>query len=145
MEDIMIVSNVLDHDSVFIPVNGRECKEPGVSAYAALNRPDIHVLMPNNGTVHIFVPYNENIMHVHIAVLPEFRGKLAIKTLKDSFTWIFENTGAIKIIGFEAAKNKAAIRFIGMLGVQKEGVLKNCDGQGGDMVVYGHCKPEKED
>lgn len=141
LSQIAEVSDVLDHDSVFVPVNGKKCDNPGVSAIAALIRSDVYVLMPNEGSVIIYVPYDENIYNVHIAFLPGYRGKQAIDMLKKTFKWMFDNTTCMKIIGFEYMKNRPAIRFIGCLGVDREGILKNVNGKGDDMVVFGHSKP----
>ena len=77
---------------------------------------------------------------MHIAVLQKYRGKMAKEALLQSFDWIFDNTSCIKIIGFEAVRNRAAIKFIGCLGVDREGLLKNADGQGGDVVIFGWSK-----
>lgn len=141
LRDILKVSRVLDDDSVFIPVNGHPCQDEGATAYAYLSNPGVYVLMPNEGSVLIFVPYNEAIYNVHIAFLPEYRGKKAVRATKEAFAWVFSETPCMKIIGFESASRKEAIRFIGLLGVDREGLLKNVDGKGTDMVVFGYCKP----
>lgn len=106
-----------------------------------LSADGIYVLMPNEGSVLIFVPYNKDIYNVHIGFLPGFRGRSAVAACLDAFSWMFANTPCVKIIGFELKKRRDAIRFIGLLGVDREGVLKNVDGKGNDMIVFGHCKP----
>jgi len=141
IKDILAVSRVLDDDSVFIPINGRPCTVEGETAYALLSRPDVVVLMPNEGSVFAFVGYDSHISQIHLGVLPQWRGKVAVQACKECFHWIFEHTECTKIVGFENAANRAAIRFIGLLGVDREGLLKNVDGKGMDMVVFGYCKP----
>lgn len=142
MRDILKVSRVLDDNSVFFPINGHHCTigEEGSSAYGLLARQDIVVLMPNEGSVVAFIPYNQHIFNVHMAFLPEWRGKLAKYAMLDSFSWVFENTSCRKIMGMEDSKNKAALRFCSMLG-ERQGLLNNVDGKGTDMVIFGRCKP----
>jgi len=141
MRDILAVNKVLDDDSVFIPVNGHPCTVEGATAYSFLSSPGAYVLMPNEGSVFIFVPYNGHIYNVHLGILPAWRGKQAVQACLDAFRWMFANTGCLKIIGFESSARRDALRFIGLLGVEREGLLKNVDGKGGDMVVFGYSKP----
>lgn len=141
MRDILAISKVLDDDFVFIPINGRPCTVEGETAYTFLSNPGSCVLMPNEGSVFIFVPYSPLIYNVHLGVLPAWRGKQAVRACLDAFQWMFDNTGCCKIIGFESSARRDALRFIGLLGVEREGLLKNVDGKGGDMVVFGYSKP----
>ena len=55
IKDILKVSRVLDDDSVFIPVNGKPCDDEGAAAYQALTS-GAYVLMPNKGSVFIYIP-----------------------------------------------------------------------------------------
>jgi len=144
LSDILKVSRVLDDDSVHIPVNGFRCRREGETACGLLSHPGIFVLMPNEGSVFAFVPYNEHLFNVHLGILPEYRGKVAIAACKDAFAWMFANTDCIKIIGLESVKHRAAIRFITSLGVDREGTLKGAcyhNGVSTDMAVFGYCKP----
>jgi hypothetical protein len=141
MFDIIKVSRVLDDASVFAPINGKDCEVLGETASAFLSSDAVYVLMPNDGSVFIFVPYNEFIFNVHLGVLPEWRGKQAVKACRDAFAWMFANTPCTKIIGFEDTRRRDAIRFITLLGVDREGLLKNVDGKGMDMAIFGYSKP----
>lgn len=139
-EDILLVSSVLDHDDVFVPVNGYSCRVEGETAYGFLSNGGVYVLMPNELSVLIFVPISENMFNVHIAFLPQGRGKLAVTATLNAFKWMFENTSCTKIIGFESVENKAATRFVSLLGVDVEGRLKRAGKNGEDMIIYGLCK-----
>ena len=138
MKDIFRVNKVVDDDSVHIPINGYACKDPGLMAYRLLKNTGIVVLMPNDGCVAIGTPHNEFIYHFHIGVLPEYRGKIAVSAFKEAAQWVFANTTCKKIVGLEPAIRKDAVRFIRLLGFEREGLLKNACPTG-DVVVLGLC------
>ena len=138
MADINRVNRILDDESVYTPMTGSPLKDRGVMGYRVLSSDAIYVLMPNDGCLAIGVPYNEYIFHFHIGALPDYRGKQAVSAFKEVARWVFDNTTCLKIVGLEPAVRKDAVRFIRLLGFEREGLLKNAC-PSGDIVVLGLC------
>ena len=143
LDDIAQVSAVLDDDAVFVPIAGRRCNRHGELARKFLEQNSVYVVMPNEGSVLIFLPHNLNIFHVHLGFLPGWRGKIAIDATMAAARWIFQNTSCVKIVGFGEKRRRDAVRFMGILpGVKREGLLTAADGQGGDVVIFSLGKSE---
>lgn len=78
-------------------------------------------ISPNEFTVFMLLPVNNVTYDLHTCILPQGRGKLAFKAVKQMLSYVFENTKCQKIIGKVPEYNKPAMAFILRSGFKKEG------------------------
>ncbi|HFD88260.1 MAG TPA: N-acetyltransferase [Gammaproteobacteria bacterium] len=93
----------------------------------------------------LFHPHNSVLYEIHVAVLPRWRGKVALELINKSFSWIFKNTDCVKVIANIPSTNAKAITLAKMVGMNVEGnnvdsYLKN--GVLLDLIMFGIRKGE---
>lgn len=101
------------------------------------------VLAPNEYCVWILMPRSSIMFELHTCVLPEGRGKGAIKAGQEMMAWVFANTTAQKLISFVPAWNRKALAFALRSGWKKEGCLEKSfqfNGELHDQTVVGITK-----
>lgn len=145
IKDIDRTNRVLDDDSVYAPINGCKCPitKKGKNAKQLLDDSRVHVLMPNEFSVFIFLPHSIELYIGHSAILLEGRGRLGIMAGKSAAKWMFENTRCIKIFGLTPVFMKHVIKYNKLLGFVQEGLLKNScvkDGVLYDQILFGLSK-----
>lgn len=123
MVDREVVTKILQDDSVFIPINGTQCKMNNIADELLLS-PITHVLMPVDGFVAIFIKHNQVLYTFHVAALPEARGQVAIDAGKKAFEWMFQNTDCMKIFSFVPALRTNVVKYMESLGMVKSGTIK---------------------
>jgi len=130
LNDLKIVDAIHRHPSVYpwIIDDMYSDNEPdGFTNYHALINPDNYYLsfwyegLPAG--VFSFFPINLITYEGHIAILPKFRGKTALKASLRVINWMFENTACRKIVCMIPTYNLKAMTLITRLGFQKEGFL----------------------
>lgn len=67
-------------------------------------------------------PINHILFEVHSAVLPQYRGKLAVNMAKQSLKWIIDHTECKKVIGNIPEGYGAALALAKRAGLQVEGI-----------------------
>ena len=145
IDDLKKVSLILSDDSVYIPVNGAPCKGEyrEILAEEILSNGKVYVLMPNEFCVFIFSPHSKELYIGHSAVLPEGRGKEAIKAGKSSIKWMFDNTECIKLFGLTPIFMRHVAMFNRLVGFTREGILTDSytkDGVLYDQILFGLSK-----
>ena len=112
-------------------------------ARGILTEDKVYVLMPDDYSVHIFLPYSSELFTGHSAILPEGRGKKGIKDGKAALQWMFDKTECIKIFGLTPVYMKHVAMFNRLLGFIQEGILTNSctkDGITYDQILFGLSK-----
>jgi len=142
IDDKEKVNRILSDDSIYIPINGVPCPEKlkNILADDLLRETKAYVLSPNDFSVLIFLAYDENLYTGHTSVLPEGRGRQAIRDGKLACQWMFENTKCIKIFGFTPEHMLHVRRFNILVGFKEEGVLSNSHMHNGsveNMIIFG--------
>lgn len=145
INDLERVSLVLSDDSIYIPINGHPCELSIRSSLAKdiLIDGRVYVLMPNEFCVFIYFPHSIELYTGHSAVLPEGRGKEAIKAGKETIKWMFNNTKCIKLFGLTPIFMRHVAMFNRLVGFTKEGILTDScskDGALYDQTLFGLSK-----
>lgn len=146
LEDIDAVKHVMTHPDVypFTMFDGKGAVETlNVEQLLSCN-PPLHVLIDDsNSFVAVLVPENSIMWTSHDNALPSVRGKQAVSMARAVVKWMFDNTPCKKIIGYTPVSNRPAVMFTRMIGMVKEGQLKNAiqiNGVLSDIYVSGICK-----
>ena len=118
-------ARVLADDSVYIPTNGCKCPNPEGIADELLLSPAAHIIMPDPDVLMIFILQNFGLYMMHIAVLPEARGKRAFEASKNGLKWLFENTDCIRVMGLVPKCWPHCLRYALAVGFKKVGILRD--------------------
>jgi len=141
------INYILGHESVYPWICDDGCSENirYELGTLALERREWIILSPNENTIFLFIPVNSVMYDVHTNILPNGRGKLAIKAAKQAMEWMFTGTSCLKLISWVPVFNKAAIKFSLMCGLKKEGNSAKSffkDGNLYDQILFGITKEE---
>ena len=147
INDFEKVHRILSHESVYPFISDDYCPEKPAEDLGIFYFSDeiIKVLMPNESSVFICVPLSNNVYSVHSNVLPERRGKAAIRAGRDCAKWMFNNTECSTIISFTPIQNKAALMFSSLVGFKRIGIIEKSFKKNGvfqDQVITGLNKGE---
>ena len=147
INDFKKVHRILSHESIYPYISDDYCPEEPAKDLGIFYFSDeiIKVLMPNENSVFICVPLSSNVYSVHSNVLPEGRGKIAVRAGKDAAMWMFNNTECMTIISFTPTQNKVALMFSSLVGFKRIGILKKSFKKNGvfqDQVITGLNKGE---
>ena len=97
--------------------------EAAFTCKAILDNPACYTLMPNPGSVFLFMPHNFVLYEVHCAILPNWRGIQAVEASKGTRDWMFANTPCQKIITVCPAYNTRAYALARRSGMVVVGVI----------------------
>ena len=89
-------------------------------------------------------PINAILWQVDHALLPSSWGRRAREAAKAFFAWLWENTPAVKAVGFTPGANALALRFARSLGMRECGRLARCyqkHFQLQDLVIFEKDRP----
>jgi hypothetical protein len=114
LNDLAAVDFVLKHPRVypFVRHDYTPPPEQYTAKYLLVDCPRVYVLMDDsNSFVGIAESVNGALYAVHQNVMPEIRGRMAVKICRAMIDWIFENTTAKKMIGYVPEPNRAAKFF----------------------------------
>ena len=133
-----VVQNTMDQ-SVLPFVSDIDVSEQNVKDGVAhvLTAPDWIVLSPNKYSLFFFQQRNSILWETHYQITKAGRG-LSHDAGKKAFTWMFENTGCLKIVGYTSIKK--AVTFAMDLGFKIEGKLKGAWLKAGilhDLTIIG--------
>ncbi len=76
--------------------------------------------------LYIAHPINTLLWEVHHALLPKAWGARALEIGRAFEAWLWENTHALKAVGFTPACNKLALRYARKLGMREAGRVTKC-------------------
>ena len=144
-EDISFVNLVLGDDSIY-PHNIDDFNDDSLRwrhGEILINNPAMWVIIANVYTVVVFSPINSVMFDIHTSILPDGRGSFGACAVKEAIEWIFNNTQAVKVIGFIPSFNHRALKYAKLCGFQQEGVVKKSYQKNGilyDQVVIGTGK-----
>lgn len=148
--DLHMVQDIFTHESVYPLISDDGSLSPEAfreteNLKTVLESKSIYVLAPNRYSITIFFPCNSNTFELHTMVLPEGRGKMAIKGAADAFEWMFLNTKCLKIITYVPTFNRAAKVMARMVGFVIEGCNRKSFLKGGvlyDQTLLGITKED---
>ncbi len=141
--DFENINRVMSDDSVYpfaCSPNGSMCNVKNPVSIDFINDKRVVILSPHRDMIFIFIHYSDVLYQGHSAILPESRGKKAIKLGKDACKWMFDNTKCCKIIGMTPVVFRGAIIFSLQVGFKKEGLIKKShlfNGKMEDMIIFG--------
>ena len=146
INDISAVDYVLKHPEVYpwISDDGSPSAEEFTSS-TMISNPEVFVLMPSDGVVFILHPWNSITLEVHTNIVPERRGREAISETMKAMSWIFENTGCLKIVTHVPSFNRQAKLFALKCKMKQEGVNRQSflkDGILYDQDILGITRKE---
>lgn len=124
IKDLNAVNFIMKHPEVY-PYTKYDGKIP-VEEFSAKHLiecgPPVYTLIDSdNCFVAVLVPENSIMWIAHDNVLPEARGKKAVRICRSMIQWMFENTPCEKIIGYTPITNRPAWVFAQMCGMHLEG------------------------
>ena len=145
--DFKRINKILSHGKVYpYIVDDYSAQEPPEDfGLQFLKEPLIKVLMPNEHCVFILTPLLNTVYIVHSNVLPEGRGKTAIKAGRRAARWMFNNTKCVSLISFTPADNKVALMFSSLVGFKRIGIIEKSFKKGNiyyDQIITGLLKGE---
>ena len=137
--DSKLINYVLNHPRIRKHVN--DDASDGV-VYPVLDSIYYLAAYENDIIAGMFVVFQLNgvTMDAHSAILPGFYGKKAIEAGKKAISWVFENTGALKINGSTPVCNRLALNFSEAIGFEREGINRKSfmlNGNLYDQVYFG--------
>jgi hypothetical protein len=147
INDLEFVNYILTDDSVYPYISEDNTSEDIKNKMAEiyLSTPLIYVLSPNKYSIFIYIPMTSIMYEIHSNVLPDGRGKAALKALNESMEWIFENTICRKIISWIPMCNRLALTFAINSGAKKQGHITKSFvkyGELHDQLIYGITQEE---
>lgn len=104
-----------------------------------------HFLQPAEHVLFMFTMRTHTLFDVHTMILPEGRGKQAVRAARDAAAWMFDNTTCEKLETCIPVFNKAARIFARVAGMQYEGTSRRSfkkDHELHDQWVFGLTKEE---
>lgn|ERR1700730_11059917 len=95
----------------------------------------------------MFIFYAENPIcwRSHVCMLPESWGIPARQAFREAFTWLWEHSSCLRIIGSVPECNSLALAFALQCGMHKFGINEKSYQKGGrlfDQILFGISKPE---
>lgn len=145
IKDLEYVNYVITHPSIYPFVS--DDGSPPVGSFDASNTlklEGIYFMKPviDNKEIGLFFlhPWNTICYEVHTCILPEYRGKMAVRACKELKDYMFSNTPCMKIVTHIPVNNKPAQILATQAGMEKEGInsasfLK--DGVVIDQLLFG--------
>ena len=125
------------------PDNMKDCVD------MIINTPGIYALISEQLMIRtglfLFFPWNYTTYELHVAILPEYRGRMSIQSGTDAGLWMFRNTCCQKIVTQIPTPNYRAKALAIAVGMKQEGINRKSymkDGNLYDMYLYGICKEE---
>jgi RimJ/RimL family protein N-acetyltransferase len=107
--------------------------------------PQVVVLSPDKNTVFICIPRSGTIWEVHMAILPESRGKKGIELGRKASAWMFENVpNCLNITAYIPEFNKPVQVYARLCGFEKVGILNGSflkDGMRHNQIIFQRSKP----
>jgi hypothetical protein len=94
--------------------------------------------------LYITHPINTILWEVHHALLPSAWGARALAVGRAFESWLWENTHALKAVGFTPSCNRLALRYARNLGMQEAGRVTKCYQRGfelHDIVILEKPRP----
>lgn len=89
-------------------------------------------------------PINTLLWEVHHALLPSAWGRKAHRIGEAFQQWIWDNTKALKLVGFTPSCNRLAVRYALKQGLTKIGEISQCFQRGGmlcDVFIFEKGRP----
>ena len=136
--DANLIDGILNHKSIKPHIGDDSTTSKDI--YYPIKDHLIYLTTECKSLLFVGFPVNSYTLDAHTAVLPELRGKQAVKAGKAAIDWVFNNTKYIKIVGATPSDNKLAMRFNRLIGLNREGVCKESIVRGGrliDRIYYG--------
>ena len=104
-------------------------------------------IVDDGGRIGFFylVPQSNTYWEVHVAILPQYRGKVAIEAGKAVVKWFFENTPAKKLVANVPVDNQKAYALARRVGFNLEGMNRKSFLRNHkliDQYFMGICKEE---
>jgi RimJ/RimL family protein N-acetyltransferase len=93
----------------------------------------------------LFFPWNYTTYELHVAILPEYRGRHSVDSGILAGKWMFNNTCCRKIVTMIPVPNYKAKALALAVGMQQEGLNRKSyckDGVLYDQYLYGICKED---
>ena len=84
-----------------------------------------NVWLLGHGFFSFFINQGNGLYEVHIGVMPQQRGKIALKQAKKALDFMFFETDCLKVVGIIPLSNKSAIKFGRLLGFKSCGIVKH--------------------
>lgn len=143
LSDLAAVNYVMRHPDVYpMTMYDGKVRVDDFSADKLIRcGPPTYVLIDDcNCFVSVSVPENSVTWVVHENVLPDARGKKAVKICNEMASWMFKNTPCQKLIGYTPVSHRRAVVFAQMCGFKIEGRIKNSiliNGNLEDLYVVG--------
>lgn len=135
IEKLDLVDSILRHNSIYPYVIDDYSADQAVFTFEEiLSSPACYALMPNEGSLFVFIPQNGILYEVHCAVLPEWRGMQAVGAAKAAKDWMYANTPCQKIFTVCPAYNAAAYALARRSGMTRVGVITNSFLKGGKLI-----------
>lgn len=141
IEKLGVVNAIMQHEEVYphIKDDFSAAKEE-VTLEPALGNINIYMLMPNEGSVFMFIPHSTILYEAHGSVLPEYRGG-TVEAYKETRDWMYANTKCRKVIGLCPEDNKRTYAFCIKAGMTIEGRITKAflkDGELIDLILFSH-------
>lgn len=144
------IDSVFKHKDIYEHLSDDYTQEPDELDTKAMVENDIvyflaGVVDEKVASMFFYHPHNQAMYEVHSAVLPEYRGKLAVKMAAESLKWMFTNTECRKVITHVPIYNIPALSIakrVGMIveGVNRASIMKS--GTMTDQTILGITKEE---
>ena len=148
--DVDEVNRILTHPGVYPKIS--DDGSPGVDDFDAgpLLESDAFyflgwVVSGEWAGIWLLKPWNTITYEVHTCILPEHRGKDAIRAAGAAGEWMFHNTACRKVVTLIPEWNRPALAFALSVGMKKEGLLTRSfwkDGEVSDQQLLGIEKEE---
>ena len=149
IKDIDLVIKIMGDSSVYSYITDDSCPESFTPEMAEtiLNNPNDYVLSPNEYTIGLMTKENLVTYWVHTNILPEGRGKIAIKAALKGIKWMFDNTPCLKLNSWVPVFNRPAAVFAKQCGFKKEGLSEKSFMKNGKLynqILFGLTKENWE-
>jgi len=148
--DADLLSEIISHPAIY-PMIASDHAGPAAEfsiRRAVFDRCNYFLLIFDDGELcggMLFDVQNSVMADVHVFLLPEARGKKAIKYTRACFTWMTDNTRIQKFIAHISVLNKPSYVFAKWVGFKLHGINTKSFLKGGQLVDQYFLGLEKED
>jgi Protein of unknown function (DUF2824) len=127
-KNLQLVASIMTHDALWPWIS--DDFYPAPEHFLPNADESIFYLIPFDGDeplgVVITHPINTLLWEIHHALLPIAWGARARAIAEAFWLWLWENTHALKAVGFTPSSHRLAIRFAKQVGMQEVGRITKC-------------------
>lgn len=144
-EDAELIDRLMTDRSIWEFISDDMCHAETFTVHELLVNNRIYVLLIDNESLFLFLPINGITYDVHVCILPNKRGEMAINNSRQAYNFMFQNTVCQKIIAHIPCFNRKAYALSVRCGFRFEGINRKSFLKHGslyDQIMMGLCKEE---